>query len=339
MTVQVNKKNIFFILYVVINTLFFTFLVGLRDTGTDTESYINFFYFVMNGDDTRIFEPSFVYLAKISSLFSSNHVIFFTLVSFFSLFTLFIFYLTILNDRLMVQRRLDIYYIFIIALVITLISPFFINTQVNVVRSGLSIPFIFLSAYYVFRRVYGKFIFYSFVAISFHFTAIIYIVSLLVFHKFRVNRLIIFFVIWCLFYISGLSQAFFTNFFSYLSFDILNYYLGYATRETSYKSGVRLDFLLFSVIFIAFISFLKNKNDSEIKNFLLFAYLSLLMPFLGLGFIAYSDRLLLPAWMLIPIIIAVLLTNLFKMEKNYFYLIFLSLPFFIGLALYFYKVI
>jgi len=105
------------------------------------------------------------------------------------------------------------------------------------------------------------------------------------------------------FYAFDLIRPLIMNLISYASLDVLDYYLKYIKEGSNYESGVRLDFLVFTLFFtfISYLNYLYNNTRSSL--YLLYCYIILSFPFMLLGFISYSDRLLLPAWMLIPIVV------------------------------------
>jgi len=90
--------------------------------------------------------------------------------------------------------------------------------------------------------------------------------------------------------------------------DFLSFALNYGA-EAEYKTGVRLDFLLFSWLAITPIlpAALGRPTYNAVPHLaakVLNIYLVLLIPFLLLGYKAFSDRYALPAWLFLSVVMA-----------------------------------
>lgn len=335
---MVLKSRVFFILIVLFISAVFSFFVSLRDVdvGSDTAAYIDFYNNILLGINSRITEPLFVLIAKFSSFFSSKHNFNFFLISFLSLSALFSFYKRVF----LLWGAGNEFYIGLSSVIfITFISPFFINTQVNVLRAGLSIPFIFFSAYFIFNKKYFNFFMSSLVAVMFHYSSILFIIPLVIFYNFRLNYLFYLFMSLFVVYLTGVLEVLIIKLSSLVGFSFMEYYLRYLTGEGSYEKGVRLDFSLLTVFFgsIAYYLYLKYKNN--ISGFTLFAYCSLSIPFFIIGFMNYSDRLLLPAWSLIPLILSLLLVQSIVKYKYVFYAHVILIPLAVIVSFFYYGII
>lgn len=294
-------------------------LVGFRgeNIGTDTHSYIAYYNIILNGDNSRISELFFEFIAKVAVYFSFEHEIFLSLVSFISLAT-YIFFITkvskVLKFDFKYKKNLFIYFTF----AISLLSFIFWNTQINVIRSGLAIPFLFLSLYYLYSLDFYRFLLFFILTVLSHLSTFIFLPFMILFY-FKNSIIMWMYFILSIAYLSGLMEkAFYSLGAIFYQLEFLIYYLNNATRESTYQSGVRLDFFIFTTFFYL-ILFHLQKKDKEID--LIFKIYSILIyPFLFLGFINYSDRLLLAAWNLIPIIITVGLVYKIKLVKQYYLL-------------------
>ena len=315
-------------------TTFLVFLfgifIGVRDesVGSDTASYAKYFYIITESEQSRISEPLFFLLAKIVSLISYNPTYFFILISIISFSTLLLFY----SDcaKLGGDRNKNFHFVFFACtFLLTIFSPFFINTQINVLRSGLSIPFLFFAGFHFYCKSYYKFITYSIIALGLHFSSILYIFSIILFLKFKPKSLFLIFLSGSAIYSLGVIEPIVLNFVTAFDFEFLNYYLRFFIMDAGYEKGVRFDFLFFTIFFgsIAFMSHLKFKTD--LTKFLVLMYLASSIPFLAIGFMSYSDRLLLPPWFLIPLIVSNYISCFFNLGFRGFYFILALAPLFI----------
>lgn len=305
-----------FLLFIAI-ILILAISIGYRnyDIGTDTISYISFYNKVLVGEDTRIREPFFMLLAKVTVFSSFKHEVFLSLVSFISLITYYFFInnvAKVLKFNLIYKKKIFIFIVFIL----TLSSFFYWNTQLNVIRNGLAMPFLFMSLYYFYFLNLKKFFLFYLLALLSHFSIILFLPFFFLFYIRNFGILGIYFVL-SLFYITALNKTIFYLMASgFYQFDFLLYYLNNATNERGYESGIRLDFYIFTSVFYFLLYFMQRKN---IEVDLIFKiYSVLIFPFLFLGFINYSDRLLLAAWNLIPIIMSIVLLYKIKLIKLYY---------------------
>jgi hypothetical protein len=180
---------------------------------------------------------------------------------------------------------------------------------------------------------------FSLVAVCFHFTAFLFVLSSFLLYKFSAEKVFIIFAFSGIIYALDIMEPLVNKSLLLGNIDFINYYLCFLKKESNSRAGVRLDFLIFTMFWGLFAFYNYKSKKNEFSLILLFSYLALSMPFMVLGFIPYSDRLLLPAWSLIPLILASFLILKFKISKSFFNILYISLPFWSLLALYFYGII
>ncbi len=140
-------------------------------------------------------------------------------------------------------------------------------------------------------------------------------------------------------YMTGLSMKCIKFISSVSSVNLYEQIINYGVKS-GYKTGVRLDFAIFTlVVGLLFYGLAKLTLQGTLqKRFfnLLKIYWILSLPFFIFGFGAYSDRYLLPAWVYIPALSATLIgLILSKLEVSigWYYLVFLiSVFYFINRA-------
>jgi len=181
-----------------------------------------------------------------------------------------------------------------------LLSPFFFSAQVNIVRHGLSAPFLITSLAFFDDRKYLKFFIFGAVSIGFHWSATYFLV-LAPLLRLRVRILILITIMLSVSYLSNLSGAVLGSLMTIVGLDQLYESSVSYGENIEYRSGVRFDFWFFSVLFLVISFFVSNRINLSGR---IFRYcLILFLPFLMIGFVAFSDRILIFLWFLIPLIL------------------------------------
>jgi len=318
----VNSSIILFVL------LFLSIYIGFRDftVGTDTPTYYKFFMMVNNNIDTRISEPLFQLFAKICYSITPDFFLFTSVISFISCIFYFLFYRFILEkDNIPINSK---YYIIFVSFLIMIISPFFWNSQLNVMRIGVAIPIFLFGSYYLFLNKPFKALLFFIISIMFHFSMIMFLPFIFLVYL-REKYIILFFIFLSLIYVSGIGEIVFNLLSNKLSaIASLKYYLSNAMNERGYKNGVRYDFYVFTLFF--FILAFKNRKYSYSSEFLFKLYTVLSFPFLIIGFINFSDRIIMISWSLIPILVTLITIRIFK-ANNFTYT--LSVPFLVLISI------
>ena len=300
--------------------LILSLIVGNRsiDIG-DTSRYLNIFNNVFV-QDLRVSEPLFIYLVAFIERMTGSFITFLVVVSFVSMVFLYAFFSKIASLNWEEGGNKYWVYIFMV-LILSFISPFFWSAQLNVIRSGIAIPLLLLSLFYLFLRCYLLYFVFALSSVLFHYSSIIFVLSSCAFVIFSKKSLIRLFIVLAVLYAIGFWESFVTTLILALNLDFLKDYMNYISRKGDYESGVRLDFLFFTTFFAALIYYIDYGRKSTVLSvFLLKAYLVLTYPFLLIGFISYSDRLLLPVWFLIPTVVALFLVT--HLKSNYLFILF-----------------
>lgn len=278
-------------------------VVGSRgiDVGTDTSAYANFFERIgPNPIQTRM-EPGFVFvswLMKMGGLGVKGYQA--------GLFGLLLLIATVAARRyflyLGAQRG---FLTFLSASVMLLfLSPMFVNGSINAVRQGLAALLVFASLMSFQQRRWGLFAIFGALATSFHLSSLLYLAcapALLL--SPRMLRWVAAAAL--LAYASGLSMMAVRA----LAPPLYTFVMTYAFNP-EYRSGVRLDFALFSIFWYVVPHLLAPLVKAEYREELLHGaavYLVMVLPFFAVGWGSYSNRFLLPAWLSVSLILAALL--------------------------------
>ena len=310
--------------------LLLAIFVGSRDlsVGTDTLTYANRFFAMEECGCFKLNQEFgfqlFAYLAVLTGL---GVEFYFSLLS----FTLFILVNTvaskIVNTNNGKNRDITLSYIVLAAL---LISPFFVSSHINAIRQGLASFFIFYAFLSFQNREWGKCVFISLISISIHYTSVMYIVLLggvFISLPFLLGVISLL----SLLYAAGGSEPLIAWISELTNVELYSFIKNYQ-QHIDYKSGVRYDFLLFSlfwaILTLLFNLFLIKEQHQKIVELCLKIYLLLLIPFLLFGFANFSNRYVYSAWLFAAIMVAttVYFSTLWDKVKSLLPLILLSAP-------------
>tara|TARA_R110000822_G_scaffold297182_1_gene419739 strand:+ start:274 stop:1281 length:1008 start_codon:yes stop_codon:yes gene_type:complete len=287
------------------NVLFFSlvfiisFFVANRDLsiGSDSYNYARIFEGHVGGYLEVSFGYMFLGMMNAVSFFSGSYKIFFFLVS-----------LVVLTGTQISLKKLffageewpeNKEILFFLLLSLILLSPFFFALQVNVLRHGLSAPFLMLFYQSFLDKRYRASLAFGIVSVGFHWTAAYYILlAPLLFLSLR--NLIAVASVMSFLYLFGLTQTLFTQI---SNVSGLKYFYQFASEygsSSDYQAGIRYDFWLFTSIFIILVALLERilRPSYKITKMMLVTFL----PFLAIGYLPYSDRLLAFSWFLLPLV-------------------------------------
>lgn len=196
---------------------------------------------------------------------------------------------------------------------------FFYSYATMALRQGVAISFLLLAISLLItnKEINAKVIISLITSSLFHWSSIPFaLVTILVLkNRFRIRFLLI---LWCIFatmFVFGIQNIIISPFANlvpnisvYTSSVVINNYTGIN----------RLDFLLFSALWIAYsiVFYLYYYKDETYKK-LIKLYISYNSLFLLFGFVAYSDRIAGYSWMLIPIIVWYPLLKKEKYSKGF----------------------
>lgn len=193
---------------------------------------------------------------------------------------------------------------------LVLVSPFFLSASINVLRHGISAFFLLTSIALFLRRKWVSAICVFSLAALFHRTALLYV---FVFPCLKLGgrhpfpRVVLMAVVGLsVMYAVGAAEALVKGVSSVTGLPIHETVSLYGAHS-SYKRGSRLDFLVFSLGWLALgriaSRFLVLRSYKGRYSVLLFVYSLLLVPFLLFGWGSYSDRFLLVPWHFIPVLL------------------------------------
>lgn len=311
-------------LYVVFVFLVFVCLAtGYRplSVGTDTELYTVLYEEALYGQNaSHKFEFLYDSFLRVFSFFSFRTEIFFSFLSALSLFFLVV---TFFNINIYFGKPAGDVGVVVFGFLLLFSSVFFYSAQLNVVRQGISCFALFCFYSFILRRHYGFFLILSALfAVGFHSTAIIFIfLAVGLFFSYRTVFWTVFFV--SIFYSLGLAPFLAKQISNLTGFDVYGKITEYGA-DADYISGVRYDFVLFSLVLGFFLDFLARflVMPSRVELFMRFVkvYWLFLIPFFIFGFGAYSDRLLLNAWLYFSVVFGVFLAaRFFYTSMAYFF--------------------
>lgn len=326
-----NDRNLLIAFVCLITIVFGT--RGIR-IGTDTWNYFTFYFLpgIRRTTDAikffSYFETDFIFEVIMFLTFPfKNFTLFILTVSAILNYATYVFVRKFTNNG---QSGSSLFLFLIIA------SSFvFFSHQVNTIRNGLAIPFIFFAIYYAAKESYRKMFFFFVVAYLCHRTALIPLVCTLcalIGRNISLRYFIITFIIGI-----GLSAAGFgfdkipflatlgTEDFQSLSFE----------GETTYRLGFRPSFVLYNSMFLfLFYKFSDLKNSLDLL--LIKYYITASVVFFFNFNIPFSDRIGVYSWIAIPLLFYSTIQNSYPNKKLfitsvvaffYFILNFIVIPF------------
>ncbi|WP_158544977.1 EpsG family protein [Dyella monticola] len=298
--ITINARVILSIMLVLAVCLFVDILVGTRsiDVGTDTYVYAEVFHEFRGGPVETRFEPGFLIITKLVSMLGFSvqayQCILFGLLLVFAVIAARHFfeylgstqgYLTYLTAGLM----------------FLLLSPMFVNASINAVRQGLSSLPVFIALLAFHQRQWRTFFIYGVIGACFHYSALLYMAFaplLLLNIKLLRVAAIVGFVAYC----TGLTMTVVRAAVPYIYNQVMDYSL-----ISQYKSGVRIDFAVFSIFWylLPFVlsGMVRKPYATRLKDSTA-VYLVMLLPFFTLGWGNFSNRYLLSAYMAVSFMVA-----------------------------------
>lgn len=285
-------------IFAVIGVLF-AWGVALREVavrnyniGTDTQQYLALFERIGSVHFETRLEPGFVLFVRLlHGAGAGPHT-----------YQAALFLLLLASIALAVHELLKIYprvsermRVALLMSICILSSPVFVSSAINAVRQGISAGLIIGGIAAFSRGRILRTLAYAGTACSVHYSSALFFCSaLLLLLRRRSLAAIIGTLVVA--YASGLSSAIVRVAFPSLYAAVMNY-----VPEASYRSGTRLDFLAFSLGcgFVPVLgSLLLNGQLRRSSLKIADAYFVLLVPFLLLGWGNFSNRFLLPPWIL-----------------------------------------
>lgn len=213
-------------------------------------------------------------------------------------------------------------------LFLTIASSFsFLNLEINIMRNALAFGFVLMSINYALESKYKKCFLLLVIAFFFHRTTIILIITIatvLMTKKMPLKYYIVLYFLAIGISLAGLG-------FHSISFlaelgneDLQN--LSYS-GDTNYNIGFRPDFVAYNTFFlILFIKFSNKKSEKSM--FLLKYYIFTSVIFFFNFYIPFSDRFGLLSWLMIPLLLYNIVSEMFP-EKKVFISTIVVIAFFI----------
>ena len=300
---DVAAKTVLSVLLLAMVAAFGCWLVGTRapDIGTDTNTYAGFFEALgQGGMETRL-EPGFVYLSyllwKLDVGITGYQAALFALM----LLTVVISshrYFAYLGDRRGYLTFLGV------AVMLLFVSPMFVNATINAVRQGLAALLVFTALLSFRERKWLHFLLYGAAASSLHLSSLLYLLfAPLLLLSARSQRLAA--VAAFALYVSGASLLLVKATLPALYELVMSY-----TANRYYRSGVRIDFAVFSIFWYLLPHLLSPLVRAEVREKIKDSagiYLVMMLPFFAIGWGYFSNRYLLPAWLSLSLILAAML--------------------------------
>ena len=280
-------------------------LVGSRslDVGSDTETYAYFFEGLGRQlPDTRL-EPGFVYLSYVLRQMGLDLVQY--QAALFALLLGTVVVATRNYHRYLGATR-DYQTLLGAALLLLFISPMFVNASINAIRQGLAALLVFTSLLAFHQRHWWKFAIYGLVAVGLHTSSLLYFACapalLLSTRMLRIVAAVAF-----LMYVSGASMALVQTLAPSLYATVMEY-----TANPLYRSGVRVDFAVFTIFWYVLAYLLAPLVKESFRQRIIDStavYLVMVLPFFIIGWGFFSNRYLLPAWLAASLLFAAIVCH------------------------------
>mgnify|MGYP002376948595 CR=1 FL=1 len=274
-----------------------------RETGSDTWYYSDYFVdaLVCHCTDGR-FEPGFQLLVRIATLLGDQPSTLLVLVC----CVLWCLALLIARETSRAVTGPEMSRVHVWALVFAAIfaSPFYVSANVNALRHGIAALLLALGALKAAQRQWRGALVCGLLAVCFHYSSILYLPALAV-PLLPVAVVYSVTAVLMLVYSLGLSEPLVTWISSVTNIPIAEIVTSYSPGA-EYSSGVRLDFVAFSLGLFAVCYFGRAaRRDLTAYTVLCRMYLVLLWPFLVLGFGNFANRYAFAAWMFVSVLLGV----------------------------------
>lgn len=287
-------------LLVVLAVAFGCWVVGSRgiDVGTDTRVYAGFFEGLGHTKVQTRLESGFVFISYvIRKLGFGVHGYQGAL---FGLLLLTAFIACRKYYRLLAAER-GFMTFFAASVMLLYFSPMFVNGAINAVRQGLAALLIFTALMAFQRRQFFQFLVFGGIASSLHVSSLMYLACA---PALLVNAKVLRYIAAAAFllYVTGLSMKLVQALVPELYAFVMTY-----AMNPDYKSGVRVEFAVFSIFWYVLPHALAPLIREQQREYVLQSaavYLVMVIPFFAVGWGSYSNRFLLPAWLSASLIVA-----------------------------------
>ena len=312
LVVTKNDENTNIFIFSVTALVVYVFLVFNRDLKGDSVGYLEYFNHVNEVVDSP-FEIGFVIYTKIMSFIGSDgiYIISFPIILFLSCNSLY--------------RNITNHYNLIFILLL-LGTPVFVGYSTTGFRQTIAMSLGVLSISSMISGNSKTSYLQLLLSCLFHSSSFIYFFPL-IYIRFNMNfKMGVWSILWLTSIVIGYTEIFRVMF----GDSIFQGYEHYFSTDygVEYKKGVRLDFVLFSLMPIFFIIISKcNLSETKKLNEVLSCYIILNIVSNSFSFIPYSDRIYAYSWLLSPIILSSIFNELDYSLKLILVLLFSALFF------------
>lgn len=216
---------------------------------------------------------------------------------------------------------------------VILMLPITYQIHTNVIRQGISSLILLLSILYYFEGSTKKSLLLLIISATFHSSAILIIPFYLLFFYTRLEIKtsfyisILLFILLSLLYLFNYSEILVKNTSDFLNIPVWELVSSYGS-DSSFQSGTRYDFYIFTLMILLPLLVYSLKHNT-VRSYFIFIMISTI-PFLLLGWGAYSNRYLFNVWVYIVFGIIAVITSKTRSLKS-FYLLLFSMSFIINL--------
>lgn len=293
--------------------LVITYSLGFRSAqwGSDTPAYIAVYQLMVKTPSYLLeYEWLFTSIVKWMTNISQNPSYFFSFLVFFNIVMLTV--NAVFLGRFIWGTK-DNYRFIILLYLISFISPFFLSAQINVIRHGTALSFVILFYFMVLNRSSVIWlILTALIAQGFHSTSFLFIIpSIGLFFSYKyITR---FLLVLMLLYVTGMTPYLVQKFSVFTGIPLYEKIMNYGIKA-QYVRGLRYKFVIFTMgmgLFCDFFGRFFLKTTVKTNYFaVLKIYWLLCLPFLLVGYGAFSDRFLLPCWTLLSYLLAIVLKSI-----------------------------
>ena len=244
--------------------IFFSILTSLRglSIGSDSSFY---FQLVTNPIDfTQQIEPIMYLIASFTRLLGGKSFVFFLIISLIINITLYVAFFKIDGKNYLIYTAF------------LSVSFLYLNANINIVRQGIAISFVFLSIYYLVNFKTYKYLFFSFIAIFVHSSALVTLLMPL-FLFFNTRKRVTYFVILIMILsLSGLTVTYLISLVKdvHWTLDRLYWYMTWG-KLTPFK--LKHVYFLYIVILLAYILRYQSLDILQKRYFSIFLSLFFIM--------------------------------------------------------------
>lgn len=276
------------------------YIIAYRDpsVGTDTRAYMSLYLtHKLRPDLLQQYEAGFVAFLKMVSVYSNDPRVF---IASISLLINTLFYIS----GILIFRNSSV----VLYTTLLLASPFYFSLNTNGLRQGiaLGICFLFAGIFFNVRRIFLTAPAILPIIASFHLPMIISYIGFL----FKLRKEVIIFI-WLMSIILGIFSSSFSSTLSSI-FDATKYNAYLEGDQSNFRTGLRIDFIIFSALPILSYLITPRSSLADFKkaHFFMTAYIVINSIGMLINFMPFYSRILLASWAITPIIYALSLKSI-----------------------------